>query len=57
MDAVDPRLFPAVDPPMSVVLADDERVRRAASSPCGSGNVENGDGSGSSCSSPVSPPG
>ena len=34
---------------MSVVLADDERVRRAASSPCGSGNVENGDGSGSSC--------
>ena len=45
----DPRLFPAVDPPMSVVLADDERVRRAASSPCGSErNVEDGDGSGSS---------
>ena len=45
----DPRSFPAVDPPASVVLTDTDSIRDLAHSPCGV--VKSGDGSeeGSKC--------
>ena len=44
----DPRSFPAVDPPASVVLTDTDSIRDLAHSPCG---AQSGDGSeeGSKC--------
>ena len=45
----DPRSFPAVDPPASVVLTDTDSIRDLAHSPCGAKKSGDGSEDGSKC--------